>query len=146
MNNKRSIGRGSLNMNDCAVQAFANCLDLSYNDSLNLCQSVGWTPESGCPVNGVVELVTTDITGRRFDCILFGNSRCAQYAETLREFKKQEGLSLLTFQNLSVVKNRRIIVWTRGHVFAMIDGEILDEHSASLDSRVIGAFFLLGEI
>ena len=115
---------------DCTVRALCNCLGVSYRTAHAIMQKhAGRKPNSGPQWN----LYTNTMLSLGFKGTAYGSGATAKYLQASKGFKGRAGI---TIAKLLPTLPERAIIGIRGHVFAVVNGQILDSGPMNGSRRV----------
>lgn len=141
---KYTNGQDQINKADCCVRALSNTLSLPYNSALKLAQQCGWVMGEGVDIDKFLIQLERGLGGRKWDCLFFGNHPVEHKCLITASTKHLDNLTVDEFQRMDLVRNRRILLWTKGHLSSMINGTIYDCAPVLSSTQLVGAFFLIG--
>lgn len=106
---------------DCTVRALACVLDLPYDECHDLLKSFGRI--DGQPINAVAMHRAFESVGIKL-VAAYGTTNSAKWNSSVWGVKALKGRTLAKL--LPELQNGRFIVELRAHVFAVVDGDVLD--------------------
>lgn len=121
---------------DCTVRALANVEVMLYPEAHELMRSYGRQQGAGLSMDKVHEAYTEaglELVGT------FGKSSLAIWCNTWFNNKKiNKGCTLAKF--VEQHQEGRYIVYIKGHVLALVDGDVIDTIKNSASARVLAAW------
>lgn len=120
-------------VDDCTVRALANATDLPYDECHELMQSYGRV--NGETMCSAKMMKAYQSVGLKF-VAAFGSTKSAMYNAAVFNCKRLPGRTLAKL--LPELHTGRYIVEIRGHVFAVVDGDVIDYGNISVAVSVAG--------
>ena len=115
---------------DCTVRALSNCLGVSYKAAhAIMAKHAGRKPNSGPQWNRYSDTMLS----LGFKGVAYGSGATAKYLQSSKGFKSKKGI---TIAKLLPLLPERAVVGIRGHVFAVVNGQILDSGPMNGSRRV----------
>ena len=132
------VERPASESNDCTVRALANAYNMPYGLSHRIFSKAG--REQGKGVKCSVTHATYTRLG--FELIgIYGDTVKAKYlSRYVVKIQRNKGITLKNI--MPQLQQGRYIVGIRGHVFAVVDGQILDYGHNYANSRVVEVYRL----
>lgn len=137
-------GIGSHSANDCFVQSLANAFNLRYSEASSIADSLGRCPKSqGMSLSTATDFLLS--AGMRCESFRYNGCKLAPYLRNVAESEANKSQILFTdfgstvrgLLSRSRYRHGRFIFLVRGHVFAVVNGKIID-HYASLEPEKLG--------
>lgn len=135
----RGVERITGEANDCTVRALANAAGLPYNIAHRVLAKAGRKPKRGAPLEAMTAAY------KRMGFVtqsIHGTTKCARYLAKKIEtsVEVQRGISLAYM--LPRINDGRYIVLVRGHVFAVVNGKVLDYGDNPAGCSVVAVYKL----
>ena len=130
---------GFSEQNDCVIRAFCNVTDVPYLEAFDMFKRAGRVNGSG---------TSATIFGPIFKQYAitpkaaFGTTNAAMYYSQFFKIPRLRGCALESMIRSGVLDNGKFIVAVRGHVFAVIDNEIIDKGVNAAELSVAAVFQL----
>jgi hypothetical protein len=116
-------GRFSRENNDCTVRAFKNATEIEYREAHAICKVYGRKENAGMMLGPYHKLLTDN----GFRCIgAYGTTHGAKLMRVVdHTIPSYKGMTLANA--MKFMQNGSFIVSIRGHVFAVVDGDLIDQ-------------------
>lgn len=121
---------------DCAVRALANCAEITYAEAHTVFKEHGRI--NGKPTNSLV----IDSVYRKYNIKMIACFGTTKNAEWNRQMGVKHCRGITIKNILKVITEGRFIVELRTHVFAVVDGDVIDDCEMQGGCSVTGLYKL----
>lgn len=120
---------------DCVVRCYANLLDISYAEAHALFRAAGRKDRQQTYIHTFMPLY--EKAGIKLRAA-FGTTDVAKYLVSSYNARQRPGITLK--RCLPILRKGKYAILTRQHIFALVDGKILDAGALKANTRVCGIF------